>query len=155
MAELWFYHLSQRRLEEVLPPLLERSLGAGWRSIVRCGSEARVEDLNRLLWTYRDDAFLPHGAAADGHAERQPIYLTTGDETPNAPQMLFLVDQATTTPDEVAKFERAALIFDGGDGPALQAARKLWKTATTADTQAVYYAETDRGWKKKAEHKPV
>lgn len=114
-----------------------------------------MEDLNRRLWTYRDDAFLPHGAAADGHAERQPIYLTTGDETPNTPQMLFLVDQATTTPDEVGEFKRAALIFDGGDGAALQAARKLWKTATTADTPAVYYAETDRGWTKKAEHKPA
>jgi DNA polymerase-3 subunit chi len=152
MAELWFYHLTRRRLEHVLPPLLERVLKVNWRAIVRCGTEARMDDLNRLLWVYRDDSFLPHGAATDGHAARQPVYLTSGEETPNAPDMLFLVDQASASRDEIKRFTRTALIFDGSDHSALHAARTLWKSATTDSIPAQYHAENERGWVKKAEN---
>ena len=77
MAELWFYHLEHTSLDQVLPGLLTKTLERGWRARVEVGSTERAEALSAQLWTYRDDAFLPHGTAADGHAEAQPILLAT------------------------------------------------------------------------------
>ena len=64
MAEIWFYHLEQSALEAALPPLLEKCLARGWRALVRGGQPERLEALDDLLWTWRDDSFLPHLAAA-------------------------------------------------------------------------------------------
>lgn len=153
MAEAVFYQLSRRRLEQTLPDLLSKTLQKGWKAVVRCGGEERVEDLSRLLWVFAEESFLPHGTAADGHAERQPIYLTAGDEIPNGAEALFLVDGAGAPPDEMARFERCLLIFDGRDKAALQAARAAWKAAVEAGLDAVFWAEKEGGggWEKKAE----
>ena len=64
VTEVYFYHLERRTLEDVLPTLLERSLERGWRAAVQAASEERVEALDTLLWTYREESFLAarHGA---------------------------------------------------------------------------------------------
>ena len=155
MAEALFYHLTLRPLEIALPELLQRTLMKNWRAVVRCGVQARVDDLNRRLWTYDDASFLPHGAAGDGHAERQPIYLTAGEETPNAPDLLFLIDGAEARSEEFARFERVCLMFDGRDPDAVAAARAQWKAVVAAGVPAIYWAEESGGkWVKKAEKKP-
>ena len=63
MAEVLFYHLTAAPLEATLPDLLEKSLARGWRVLLRAGSEAGLGFLDDRLWTFRDDAFLPHGRA--------------------------------------------------------------------------------------------
>ena len=152
MAEALFYHLTRRSLGEALPQLLGLTLQRGWKAVVRCGSRERVEDLNRLLWTFAEESFLPHGGPGDGHAERQPIYLTAGEETPNAPDVLFLVDGAGAPPEEIKKYERCCLLFDGRDQEAVGAARGAWKQVTEAGLKAAYWAEGAGGrWEKKAE----
>ena len=67
MTEVLFYHLERQPLDRVLPSLLEKTLERGWKAVVRCGSEQRLEALDLALWTYRDDSFLPHGKQADGN----------------------------------------------------------------------------------------
>ena len=83
MTEVGFYHLTRSTLDEALPRLLEKAYAAGHRVLVRVGDPERLELLNRALWTYGKESFLPHGARSDGFAEDQPIYLTTQVENPN------------------------------------------------------------------------
>ncbi|QIE54863.1 DNA polymerase III subunit chi [Pikeienuella piscinae] len=152
MAEILFYHLTRRPLEAAVPGLLEKCLERGWKVVLRAGSRERAEALNRHLWTYREDGFLPHGGPEDGEGPRQPVYLTAGTETPNSPDVLMLVDGAEATAAEVGDYIRALLLFDGHDEAALAAARAAWKTMTAAGLKAIYWAETDAGgWTKKAE----
>ena len=91
-TEIFFYHLERQTLADALPKLLERSLERGWRAAVQAASEERVEALNTLLWTYREDSFLPHGTMRDGQPAEHPIYLTVGEDNPNGAQIRFLVD---------------------------------------------------------------
>jgi len=121
MAELLFYHLERQPLEGVLPGLLQRSLDRGWRVVVKVGSEERLEALNAHLWSFDDTSFLPHGAAADGHAEEQPIWLTTGDDNPNGATVRFLVDGAETS--DFATYARSVFLFDAADPEAVAKAR--------------------------------
>ncbi|MCI4661971.1 MAG: DNA polymerase III subunit chi [Neomegalonema sp.] len=152
MAEILFYHLSKRPLETALPDLLEKTLAKGWRAVVRCGSQERVEALDRLLWTYDEASFLPHGTS---DAARQPILLTTGDAVPNGADLLFLLDGIEADPQEMARFTRACVMFDEADAPALAAARVAWKAVTEAGLPAVYWAQGAGGrWEKKAEKRP-
>ncbi len=149
MSEVLFYHLQNAPLEQVLPQLLERSLARGWRAIVRAGGAARLEALNTMLWTYRDDSFLPHGTKDDGTPQLEPVFLTLGDENPNGANVLFVVDGAA--PGDIEPYERRVLLFDGRDDAALAAARAHWKTLKAEGHDATYWQQSPEGrWEKKA-----
>lgn len=151
-AETLFYHLTTRPLEAALPELLEKTLARGWRAVLRARSPERVARLNGWLWTWREDSFLPHGTAEDGHAARQPIYLTARDEAPNDPQVLFLVDGADWTEGEHVRLARVVVLFDGNDPEAVEIARGQFRRAVDAGARATYWAQTPQGgWAKKAE----
>ena len=147
MAEISFYHLRSTPLERALPGILERALAAGHRVVVLAGSDERVAHLNDLLWTYDDAAFLPHGSARDGEAERQPIWLTTTDENPNRASMLVLLDGASSA--RLGEYARACDFFDGNDEAAVAAARGRWKAAKEAGHALVYWEQVDGKWQKR------
>jgi len=152
VTEIAFYHLENWPLERALPMLLEKTLASGKRALVLAGSEARVEALTNLLWTYHQDAWLPHGSAADGAPEEQPVWLAVADaadagDNPNRAQFLFLTDGASSA--RVADFERCFELFDGRDQAALGAARDRWKDYAAAGHALTYWRQTDAGgWKK-------
>lgn len=148
-ADVFFYHLESQPLERVLPPLLEKTLERGWRAVVQAGSDERLDAIDVALWTYSEDSFLPHGQRKAGHSDLQPVYLTTGDDTPNAAGVRFLVDSATTA--AYAEFVRIVYLFDGSDSEALAVARQQWTAAKAAGCAVTYWQQTDEGrWQKKA-----
>ena len=149
MAEIGFYHLTRSSLEEALPRLLEKAYAAGQRAVVRVGDAERLELLNRTLWTYDKESFLPHGTRSDGHPERQPIYLTVGSENPNGATLLFLVDGAEAS--DASGFARCFDLFDGADPEAVERARGRWRAAVAQGHSCVYWQQNDRGgWTKAA-----
>ena len=148
-TEIYFYHLERQSLADTLPKLLERSLERGWRAAVQAASEERVEALDTLLWTYRDDSFLPHGTARDGRASEHPIYLTAGDDNPNAAQVRFVVDGATLA--DASGYLRVAYIIDGRDEAAVKTARAVWQEAKARGDAVSYWQQDENGrWQQKA-----
>jgi DNA polymerase III subunit chi len=149
MTEILFYQLERQPLDQVLPGLLEKTLERGWRAVVQAGTAERVEALDALLWTYREESFLPHGTAGDGSTDRQPVFLTAAEENPNQAAVRFLVDGADC--GDLGSYTRIVYLFDGRDDEALQRARRQWKTAKGAGHQVTYWQQNDRGrWEKKA-----
>ena len=147
MGEVWFYHLERASLNETLPSLLEKTLQKGWRALVRVGSQERLDSLDGLLWTYRDESFLPHGRFDSEDAERQPILLTLDADNANSAQILFLTDPSAAF--DVEQFERVALVFDGNDQDSVAAARERWKEARSKDAAVSYWRQSEGGrWTK-------
>ncbi len=148
-TEVLFYHLERQPLERVLPVLLEKCLERGWRAVVQAGSAERLTAIDQDLWTYRDDSFLPHGTAQDDHDPDQPVFLTIGEDNPNAAQVRFLVDRAA--PPDLEPYERAIYIFDDHDPEALADARKRYREALDAGYDVTYWQQNEAGrWEKRA-----
>jgi len=119
---------------------------------VRASSAERVASLDTLLWTYRDDSFLPHGCAGEPSAGHHPVYLTTGDEIPNDADVLFVVDQSDTA--DFTSVTRTIVMFDDADQDAVTFAREQWKRAA-AEVTATYWKQDGSGrWEKAAESTP-
>lgn len=147
MTEIGFYHLTGTPLERALPKLLEKTLEAGQRAVVRTGSEERAQALNGALWTYEDRSWLPHGTAREGFGEDQPIWITAGDDNPNRAAFLFLTDGVEAA--DVDTYTRVFDLFDGRDDTAVAAARDRWKAGKDAGHTLTYWRQTDRGgWEK-------
>jgi DNA polymerase-3 subunit chi len=148
MTEILFYQLKGQTLEQVLPGLLQRSLDRGWRVVVQASSPERVEALDAHLWTWRDDAFLPHGTWRDSEAAEHPVLLTLNADNPNGAIVRFLIEGAAM-PENASAYQRIVLLFDGEDAEALDAARARWREAKSAGFEVTYWQTDERGgWRR-------
>ena len=142
-AEWWFYHIEHTSLDAAVAPLIEKCLERKWRVVV-VGQDETLERLNRALWTYREDSFLPHGRARTD-AAKHPVLLSTEAVGTNGAKVALLLDGSDA--DETA-FERVMVVFDGGDETARGKARQQYKAATESGGAARYFQqERGGGWK--------
>lgn len=149
MTEVLFYHLQSMSIENVLPPLLEKSLERGWRVVVQSTSHERTEALDAHMWSYSDDSFLPHATARAGDAEDQPIVLSVEEGNPNGASVRFLIDNAAL-PADSDRYERVVLVFNGDDADALDAARQVWKDCKARGFEVTYWRADERGrWQRR------
>lgn len=148
MTEVGFYHLTRTSVDQALPALLGRTLGAGQRAVVVCPDEGRVGALDAALWACAEPDWLPHGTGADGDADLQPIWLAMDDSAPNGAIFLFLVEGAASA--RIGAFARVFDLFDGKDEVAVAAARERWKAAKEAGHTLTYWRQGPRGWEKGA-----
>lgn len=117
-----FYHLASSPLEKVLPRICERLLEQGERLTIVV-ADAMLDDLDRQLWSYAREAFLPHGRAGAPDAERQPILLDAGTTASNGARNIAIADGRWR--DEALGFDRAFYFFDDEH---LADARQSWTT---------------------------
>ncbi|MFA1623124.1 DNA polymerase III subunit chi [Rhizobium mongolense] len=149
MTEVLFYHLTESKLEDALPPLVDKSVGRGWRVAIQVKETARRDALDAHLWTFREDSFLPHGTDEAEFAEDQPVLLTASAGNANAATVRFVVDGAE--PPSVDTYERIVFMFDGYDQEQLEAARAQWKRLKGEGHSLTYWQQTPEGrWEKKA-----
>ena len=148
-VEIWFYHLERTSVEDTLPSLLEKCVERRWRAIVRSASPANLDVIDTSLWTYRANAWLPHGISTGDALEddRQPILLVhppeaNSDLVLNAPA-LFLLDGADWA--GVTGLSRIFVIFDGRDQDAVAHARTDWRRAKEVGFLPAYLQQSEDG----------
>ena len=87
-----FYHLTATPVERALPRIAERVVAAGGRLLVVAGEAVQREALDRQLWVYMSDSFLPH-AQAGGEADAdQPVLIADAPVAANGARFVALVD---------------------------------------------------------------
>lgn len=146
MTEIGFYHLTRSSLAQALPRLLTRTLASGQRAVVMLSSADDLDTLSMALWAQPD--WLPHGSAAEGDPDLQPIWLSLDADPLNGARFLFLIDGAQT--DRLDGFDRVFALFDGNDPDTVEVARTRWREAKAAGHMLTYWQQTDTGWQKKA-----
>ena len=148
MTEIGFYHLTRSSAEQALPRLLERTLELGKRALVRVQGEARAAALDEALWKLPEPVWLPHGTAALGDAEMQPVFIAGApgvEAAPNRASFLFLLDGVEAAAEP---FERVFDLFDGTDATAVAAARGRWSALKQAGHRLTYWRQDAKGWQK-------
>lgn len=149
MTEVLFYHLTESKLEDALPPLVDKSVERGWRVAIQLKEAARRDALDTHLWTYREDSFLPHGTDDTEMAPSQPVLLTVTGDNANQATVRFIVDGAE--PPAIDGYERIVFMFDGYDQEQLDGARAQWKRLKGEGHNLTYWQQTPEGrWEKKA-----
>jgi len=152
MAEIGFYHLTRSPLLQALPRLLARTLESGARALILCPDAETARGLDRALWEVAAPAWLPHGTAADGDADLQPIWIglegEASDGAPNGARFLFQVHGAQA--GALAAFDRVFDLFDGADESEVARARERWKAVKAAGHALTYWRQTERGWERAA-----
>ncbi len=141
-----FYHLTSRPLDRVLPRIAERVLADGGRLLIVAQDAGQRLSIDRLLWAYAPDSFLPHAQAGGDGDAAQPV-LIAGDPAPaNAARNIALADGVWR--EAALGFDRAFHFFDEEQ---LAGARAAWKAlAGRSGVERRYWKQTDTGWEQAA-----
>jgi DNA polymerase-3 subunit chi len=124
----------------VLPRVAERVVAAGGRLLI-IAEETRLAALDKLLWTYTPDSFLPHACASGGADANQPILIATDSVATNGARNLAIADGVWR--DAALDFDRTFHFFDEDR---IVEARQSWKAL--ADREGVerrYWKQGETG----------
>ena len=136
-----FYHLTAAPLERVLPRIAERVIDSGQRLLIVSADDAQRVALDRLLWSYTPESFLPHALAGAGDDAAQPVLIAADLTAGNGARHVAIVDGAWR--DEALGFDRAFHFFDV---ESLTAARAAWKSLGAHDgVERRYWKQDDDG----------
>jgi DNA polymerase III subunit chi len=149
MAEVWFYHLDTKPVEQELPGLLQRGLERNIRMAVVSGWAAGLADLSHQIWAHAETAFIAHALPDEPFSDQQAICLCAEDAPPNAAPFRFYVEGAA--PVTLEGLSRASILFNGADESAVAAARELWKRFKAEEAVIRYWKQDEQGrWKDQA-----
>jgi DNA polymerase III subunit chi len=142
-----FYHLTDRPLDRVLPQIAEKVVAGGGRLLIVAEGEDQRRHLDRLLWTYAADSFLPHACLGAGNDTIQPVLIAPDVNAANAARHIALVDGVWR--DDALDFDRAFHLFDEA---AIRPARAAWKALADRDgVERRYWKQNDQGrWEQAA-----
>lgn len=91
--------------EAVTCHLAEKAWNGNLRLLIRTADAAQAARLDRALWTYRQDSFLPHGLLSDQSEE--PIVLGVMDEIA-PPGYHMLINLAPAVANNLEAYDRVA-----------------------------------------------
>lgn len=149
MTEVRFYHIQKQVLDDALPAILQKAIMGGKNIMVQLRDEAEVTRMNKHLWTFKKDVFLPHGGKKDGFEDKQPIYLSANGNNPNNAKILILTQG--TICEDISPYDLCCEILDGRDEQAITQARARWKDYQAAGHEVTYWFQNENGgWEKKA-----
>lgn len=150
MAEVRFYALQRRALDEALIERLEEGLSEGARIVVQASGPEQVSALDERLWTFRDESFLAHGVVGAGDDARQPILIGDGPSNPNGASWRVFVGGADPEPSFAeTPWARLIVMFDDRDEGSKTEARKQWAAAKAAGHALSFWREGDDGaWRR-------
>jgi DNA polymerase III subunit chi len=137
-----FYHLTRSPVNAVLPVIAERLLGGGERLLVCAGDDALRLGLDKCLWDYRADSFLPHGQAGGDHDDTQPILLSDDTAAPNGAHNIALADGIWR--NAALGFDRAFFFFTS---ETIDDARAAWRGLGDRNEVERHYWKQDEAGK--------
>jgi DNA polymerase-3 subunit chi len=88
--------------------LVEKAYGRGHRVYLHCESEEQARALDKLLWTFRENSFVPHQIYGSQGAEVAPVLVGFAEDPRVEPEVL--VNLTPTVPPFFDRFERLAEI---------------------------------------------
>lgn len=138
-----FYRLTGLPLFQALPVLAEKAYASGKKIFILAPSDAEAQTLDRELWTYKTDSFLPHDVAGGEYDAKQPILI--GCDMAHAAEAAIVFAVGSPPENVGEKCERLLFMFSGDDLEALKAARLYWKSCDKNGAEKHFWNREESG----------
>ena len=148
--ELNFYHVMSGNLVPSVVKLLEKVYDSGKKSVFFSPIEERVKIVDKTLWTFSKNAFIPHGDKSLGFSELQSVYLTSEIENPNHATVLVVTDsfdyEGWIKDSKNQNFERVIFVFE--DENSAKTAQSMFEDLKNRRENVKYWKQSQNGWEK-------
>lgn len=143
--ELNFYHVATGNLVPSVVKLLAKVYDTGKKSIFFSPIEDRVKYVDKTLWTFSTNAFIPHGDKTFGFAEQQSVYMTSEIENPNQATVLVMTDSFDYESWN-QNFEKVIFVFE--DDSSAKTAQEMLADLKNRNENVNYWKQSQKGWEK-------
>jgi len=104
--------------------LVRKIYRARHKVLVWCDDAVRLDEFDRLLWTFSQQDFIPHVGAGDPLAAETPVLLAA--EPVETPFHEVLVNLGSAMPPMFSRFDRLIEVVASGEADR-EAARERWR----------------------------
>ena len=104
MTQVEFFEIRGPRWQLALCAQVEQAVTAGQRVYLLADGEAGARHFDDLLWTFRDDSFVPHALWQGEATLSEPVAVGWQEGNPNGAHCLVLARAAV--PEQIAGFAR-------------------------------------------------
>lgn len=152
MTDIRFYHLQRTPLSQALPALATKALEGRYKILIRTANKKDMMKLDKELWTYQPESFLPHGTQDDPLPEYQPVLLAYKNTARAENSANLLIDLDLSDQSLWQNFERCCLIFEDWNKEIKETARAAWKSLQESKEHSLSYWQQSntKGWEQKA-----
>ncbi len=127
---------------------MEKAHATGKPCLIRTPDNSLVDEIDKTLWTYKNDSFLPHCIESAENANNNAIVISHSENNPNGARILMMLDGAFDK--DLDTFDRVLFMFNGNDDNATSEARNRWKAYKSAGHECTYWQQTENGgWQQK------
>lgn len=146
--EFNIYQAAEGKLVQVVVKLLEKAYNSGHRSVFFSPVPERIDVIDKTLWTFSTNTFIPHGSYKFGFPEMQAIYLTDKYENPNSADILAVTDSFEISDQFVGNFEKIMFICE--EKTQIERARETYQLLKKDGKYVKYWKQSVNGWVKDA-----
>ena len=107
MTRIDFYILAERARDNrysLACRLADKAYQQGHRVLIHTASEEEARHMDRLLWTFRQGSFVPHGRIGDADTQNTPVLITAAADAPEEHDLL--INLHPDVPTFFGRFER-------------------------------------------------
>ena len=111
-----FYLLQENEPQHtwlVICRLIEKAYKRGHHIFVFCENQQDAEHLDELLWTFKEDSFIPHNLQGEGPEPAPAVQIGYGPEPRGFNDIL--INLANTVPNFLSRFKRAIEIVPANE----------------------------------------
>lgn len=113
MTQVDFYILSERMRGDrygIACRIADKAYKQGRRVYIHTQSDGELRHLDRLLWTFREQSFVPHGLIGDADPQTTPVLLGCGRDPEQEDDVL--INLAAEVPGFFSRFARVSEVID-------------------------------------------
>jgi DNA polymerase-3 subunit chi len=96
--------------------LIEKLYAHGHKVYVHCQQAHEAAHFNDLLWTYKEESFIPHGLMEEYPIEDCPVQIGFNSPTPTFQDVLLFLTPTPQVPEFYQQFSRIIEIVDAEPG---------------------------------------
>ena len=139
-----FYRIQSENFIKTICQLIEKAYESDYRISVKTNDNFIESEINRVLWTYSQKTFIPHGSSVDPMPNEHPVYISCSDENPNNSNLKIIVDSFEMYEKG---FEKLLYIFLDSN-PNKENAEKLYNKYLDKGFKISYHIQEIKGWSK-------
>ena len=121
---------ARARPEQAAARLAERHWSQGQKVLILASDPAQAEFLDRALWSYEQNSFLPHAQTGGADEQDEPILISTDLANPNQAEVLISAAPLGELP--CADFQYLIQLLPLDDDAGLQLCRECYKALNQA-----------------------
>ena len=141
-----FYQIEDTNFLRTICKIIERAYLESYKVMVKVENSSIEESLNKILWSYSQKTFIPHGASFDPLPNKQPVYITTTDDNCNDADLIIFVNSLYS---EGCKGYRKVLNIFASHNRNRDAYNLLHKKYLSLGIPSVFYVQNGQMWQQK------